>query len=138
MELTPAGEELLIRTQIILKNVKKIYDRVGEENSYRKQEVTIGIPPISCARMYPLVMGNFAHSHPNIDVQVQDCCNHINITRILQDDLEIGFIILPDVPNPGLEFLPLEKGNLMVLLSEDHPLAKKEAISSRIWLMRIS
>ena len=129
MELTPAGEELLIRTQIILKNVKKLYDRVGEENSYRKQEVTIGIPPISCARMYPLVMGNFAHSHPNIDVQVQDCCNHINITRILQDDLEIGFIILPDVPNPGLEFLPLEKGNLMVLLSEDHPLAKKEAIS---------
>ena len=102
MELTPAGEELLIRTQIILKNVKKIYDRVGEENSYRKQEVTIGIPPISCARMYPLVMGNFAHSHPNIDVQVQDCCNHINITRILQDDLEIGFIILPDMPNPGL------------------------------------
>ena len=53
--------------------------------------------------------GELLHSHPNIDVQVQDCCNHINITRILQDDLEIGFIILPDMPNPGLEFLPLEK-----------------------------
>ena len=128
MELTPSGEELLRRAQIILKNVDLIYDKVLEANTYRRQELTIGIPPISCARMYPLVLNDFSRFHPNIDIKIHDGCNHETIHQILRDDLEIGFIILPDIPNAGLEFFPLEKGNLLVLLSEEHPLASQETI----------
>lgn len=129
MELTPAGKEVLTRAHIIMRNIQQIYDKAVEANAYRRQEVTIGIPPISCARMYPLILGEFAQSHPHIEVHVHDCCNHETIHQILRDDLETGFIILPEIPNPGLEFMPLEHGSLMILISEKHPLAQKNAIS---------
>lgn len=128
LELTPAGEELLLRTQVILRNVHLIYSRVREADTYRKQQLSIGIPPISCAQMYPLAMGEFARSHPNIDVRVQDTCNHETILQILRDDLELGFIILPEDPNPNIEFLSLEEGSVLVLLSDQHPLSRQRAV----------
>jgi len=129
IRLTPSGEDLLIHTQVILKNVGKIYEKVKNESTYRRQEIQVGIPPISCSMLYPLVLTDFAREHPNIDVHIQDCCNHETIQRLLQDDLDLGFIILPEIPDRSLDTLSLESGRLTVLLSSSHPLAEKENIS---------
>ncbi|WP_434309653.1 LysR family transcriptional regulator [Hominifimenecus sp. rT4P-3] len=129
LTLTPAGEEILHRSEVILENVEKIYDRASITDGYQRQELNLGMPPISCAKLYPMVLQDFAKEEPNVDLIIQDICNHEIIEQIQQGGIEAGFLIRQDTLPEDMEYLNLEKGVLQVLLSENHPLSQKTSVS---------
>lgn len=129
LSLTPAGEEILHRSEVILENVQKIYDRAAVSDGYQRQELSLGIPPISCAKMYPMVLRDFAKEEPNVDLAIQDICNHEIIQQIQQGGIEAGFLIRQDTLPEDMEYLNLESGTLQVLLSQNHPLSRKDSVT---------
>ena len=129
LALTSIGEEVLQRSQVILNNVSQIYQKTSSTDQYQRQKLSIAVPPISCAQLYPLLLKEFAPAHQHIDLQIMDVCNQEAITKITEGAVDLGFIILPVYSDPKLEYCSLQKGELLVLLSKDHPLAEKECIS---------
>lgn len=129
LDLTPAGEEVFRHAEVILENVQKIYERTSVSGEYLRQELTLGIPPISCAKMYPVVLGDFAAAEPNVELKIQDICNHEIICQIQEGGIEAGFLIRPDQMPEGLEYWGMEEGSLQVLLSSKHPFSQKESLT---------
>ncbi len=89
----------------------------------------MGIPPISCAQLYPVVLGLFAEAEPNVEVTIRDICNHEIICQIQEGGIEAGFLIRPEQLPEGLEYWGMEEGTLRVLLSRRNPLAQKESLT---------
>lgn len=129
LDLTPAGEEVFRHAGVILENVQKIYERTAASGGYQRQELTLGIPPISCAQMYPVVLGPFAKAEPNVDVTIRDICNHEIICQIQEGGIEAGFLIRPHQMPEELEYWGMEEGSLRILLSSQNPLSRKESLT---------
>lgn len=128
--LTPAGDELLRRTEGIFRNLDSVTEQI-KSGAYLRHRLCIAVPPVSCASLYGPILKEFAPRHPDIALTIDDRCNAelLEHLRHYGEDIDAGFIIRPDELPEEIEYLGLEKGSVFVLLSESNPLAAKESIS---------
>lgn len=128
--LTPAGDELLRRTESIFKNLDTVTEEI-KSGAYLRHRLCIAVPPVSCASLYEPILSEFAPAHPDIALTIDDRCNAELLEHLQHygNDVDAGFIIRPDELPEEIEYLDLDRGSLFVLLSDSHPLAAKQAIS---------
>ena len=74
------------------------------------------------------MINHFKEKYPNLEVVL--CEGTIKEVEdwLVSRVVDIGIVILP---NKEMEIVPLTKGKMVVILREDHPLCKKEAITIR-------
>ena len=127
---TPAGDELLRRSESIFRNIDIIKDEI-HQGRFGKEKLSIAIPPISCSAMYPIILGGFAPIHPEIEITVQDVCNGEVLHHLLGGDGELdgGFVVGSAVQSPNVDSVDLAPGTLKLLISTRHPLAGKKAVN---------
>lgn len=129
IRLSMAGEMLLPRAEQILKNVQSAIEDLTNLGSQRKKELHLGIPPMSCSIMYPIVLTDYRKEFPDVEIHITDLCNQEIIHMILEEELELAFAVLPEQLNDCLEIVPLTEGMISVLISRKHPLADFESLS---------
>ncbi len=127
--LTPAGEELLRRTETIFRNLDAVTEEI-KNGAYRRHKLCIAVPPVSCASLYGPILKEFVPAHPDISLQIDDRCNAELLKHLqnYENDIDAGFIIHPEGLPEDIEYLDLEQGSLYALLPANHPLASLNTI----------
>lgn len=125
VSLTEKGELFLKRVNHIL---KEVHEATMEVQNYDSQHVSLGLPPMIGAYLFPDIFLKLQKVHPQTKIQVREK-GSIAIQSILeQADLDIAFMILPQKSHL-LEQIPLISKEAVVCLPKHHPLAKRKSLS---------
>ncbi len=126
--VTDVGNRILVHIREILSSVEKIEQEVAMEKGHEVGTIRIGSFPSASAHFLPKMINHFKEKYPNLEVVL--CEGTIKEVEdwLVSRVVDIGIVILP---NKEMEIVPLTKGKMVVILREDHPLCKKEAITIR-------
>ncbi len=128
--LTPAGDELLRRTESIFKNLDTVTEEI-RSGAYLQHQLCVAVPPVSCASLYGPILNEFVPQHPDIALTIDDRCNAELLEHLQHygNDIDAGFIIHPGYLPEEIEYLDLDGGSVYAMLSDRHPLAARESVS---------
>lgn len=126
--VTDVGSRILVHIREILNGVEKIEQEVAMEKGHEVGTIRIGSFPSASAHFLPKMINHFKEKYPNLEVVL--CEGTIKEVEdwLVSRVVDIGIVILP---NKEMEIVPLTKGKMVVILREDHPLCKKNAITIR-------
>lgn len=121
--LTSEGKQLLPYLRNISNSYHELSERVFELLGMETGLIRIGtFSSVSCHLLPPLIKG-FKTMYPNIKFELlQGDYDEIE-TWVVDGAIDFGFICLPSTKN--LETIFLKKDRMMVIVSRDHPYAKK-------------
>ncbi|MES5947535.1 LysR substrate-binding domain-containing protein [Bacillus cereus group sp. MG6] len=124
--VTDVGERILVHIREILNGIEKIEQEVAMEKGHEVGTIRIGSFPSASAHFLPKMINLFKEKYPNLEVVL--CEGTIKEVEdwLVSRVIDIGIVILP---NKDMEIVPLAKGKMVVILREDHPLCKKDAIT---------
>lgn len=129
LSLTPEGKVFLKRIEVALRNIEDAVLEVDDYKQLQKGTIKIGIPPMMGAYLFPKVFSGFRQLHPNLDVLLYEEGSLTIREKLESDELDFGIIIVPEsVPN--LNVVKMSRNQLMVCVSQQSPLADKNAITS--------
>ena len=126
--VTDVGSRILVHIREILNGVEKIEQEVAMEKGHEVGTIRIGSFPSASAHFLPKMINHFKEKYPNLEVVL--CEGTIKEVEdwLVSRVVDIGIVILP---NKEMEIVPVTKGKMVVILREDHPLCKKDAITIR-------
>lgn len=126
--VTDVGSRILVHIREILNGVEKIEQEVAMEKGHEVGTIRIGSFPSASAHFLPKMINHFKEKYPNLEVVL--CEGTIKEVEdwLVSRVVDIGIVILP---NKEREIVPLTKGKMVVILREDHPLCKKNAVTIR-------
>ncbi|MGP4949463.1 MULTISPECIES: LysR family transcriptional regulator [Bacillus] len=126
--VTDVGSRILVHIREILNGVGKIEQEVAMEKGHEVGTIRIGSFPSASAHFLPKMINHFKEKYPNLEVVLYEGTIKEVEDWLVSRVVDIGIVILP---NKEMEIVPLTKGKMVVILREDHPLCKKDAITIR-------
>lgn len=125
--LNDTGKYLLVKAEEILQRVDE-FEMLGR-SSELVGTLSIGASKTIGTYFLPELMINFLNKHPNVDVNYI-IENSDNISRkVLQGEVDIGFIE-SDYANSKLFTQSVKEDQLLIIADKSHPLAKKSVVTS--------
>jgi DNA-binding transcriptional LysR family regulator len=125
--LTDAGEALLPIARRVLTDVIELVNEVAEVEGLRRGHVGIGATPSLSATLLPVVLGRFHTSHPGVSIAVSEQGSTHLLKGLASGELDLALAVLP-VHEQGIERTVLAIEELVVAISDDHPLASRQRI----------
>lgn len=125
--LTREGELFYARVERILKELDAAVEEVKPRKKAVKQPVSIGLSPFTGVILERIL------SHPDAMKQgvffnlVRRSATEL-MSRLMNRELDLSLMINYHLP-PELEFIPLERQEVLLVLPPDHPLQFKEEIT---------
>lgn len=126
--VTDVGSRILVHIREILNGIEKIEQEVAMEKGHEVGTIRIGSFPSASAHFLPKMINHFKEKYPNLEVVLYEGTIKEVEDWLVSRVVDIGIVILP---NKEMEIVPLTKGKMVVILREDHPLCKKDAITIR-------
>ncbi|ARZ62080.1 MULTISPECIES: LysR family transcriptional regulator [Bacillus cereus group] len=126
--VTDVGNRILVHIREILNGIEKIEQEVAMEKGHEVGTIRIGSFPSASAHFLPKMINHFKEKYPNLEVVLYEGTIKEVEDWLVSRVVDIGIVILP---NKEMEIVPLTKGKMVVILREDHPLCKKDAITIR-------
>lgn len=124
--LTDVGTRILVHFREILSGVEKIEQEVAMEKGHEVGTIRIGSFPSASAYFLPKMINIFREKYPNLELVLYEGTLKEVEEWLLSRVIDVGIVILP---NKEMEIVPLTKGEMVVVLRDDHPLCEKEAIT---------
>ena len=125
VKITPEGTQLLPYIRNICNSHRDLIDKANRLHGLEFGLIRIGtFSSISC-HWLPVLIKTFQEEHPNIDFELlhgdyTEIENWVNEGRI-----DFGFLSLPSIA--AFENIMLKQDRLMVILPQNHPLAKEDS-----------
>lgn len=123
--LTDVGTRILVHFREILSGVEKIEQEVAMEKGHEVGTIRIGSFPSASAYFLPKMINIFREKYPNLELVLYEGTLKEVEEWLLSRVIDVGIVILP---NKEMEIVPLTKGEMVVVLRDDHPLCE-EAIT---------
>lgn len=124
--LTDVGNRILVHFREILNGVEKVEQEVAIEKGHEVGTIRIGSFPSASAYFLPKMINIFREKYPNLELVLYEGTLKEVEELLLSRVIDVGIVILP---NKEMEIVPLTKGEMVVVLRDDHPLCEKEAIT---------
>ena len=126
VQLSSDGQRLLPYAQRVCEEYQKLQNKVCELNGIQSGLIRIGTFSSVATHWLPNIIKEFQKDYPNIDYELL-LGDYTEIEEwIMEGRVDCGFLRLPT--HPDLETIFLEQDKLLVILPENHPLAKYERI----------
>lgn len=127
VSLTEEGKVFLKRVEKILFEVEDTLLEIQDLKCLNQGQIKLGLPPIIGAHFFPNMFIEFTKKHPCVDLQVYEE-GSINVHHSIEEgELDLGLIILPKEAR-NLETIEILKNNIVLCVSKDHELSKKEKV----------
>ncbi|HEX2771808.1 MAG TPA: LysR family transcriptional regulator [Micromonosporaceae bacterium] len=124
ISLTAAGEALLPLATRILADADTARREVQDLIGLRRGRVRLGATPSLCMALVPPVLRRYRDAHPGIDLHVTESGSLDLIRDLLQGDLDLALIILPERgTDADLRAEPILRENLVVASVDPLPAA---------------
>ena len=124
VELTPAGNYLKGEVEFILNHLEQTKKQLKLVDKGHMGEVRIGFLGSAMQNVVPKLLLNMKKTHPLVHTSLEELSNRAQISAILKDKLDLGFVRMARVPK-GLQIKPIFEDTFSLVLPEDHPLDEK-------------
>ncbi len=128
--LTDEGRILYQYAKTIFGLEKEIENAIDDMRELKRGVLRIGTSKTYARYFMPFMLSSFHDRYPNIKIELNEG-NSLEMTLSLLDFKNEIVIIAKAEDVPGVCFIPFSREEMMVIVSPDHPLAKKEAIFFR-------
>lgn len=130
VELTPAGQALLERSQKIFQELEDARLEVKRYGSGEKGILRIGCEDGSTFSVLPPVMQNFQKEYPAVQCSIVTQPVDDLVVALRSGDLDLGIVPLP-MNDPELDLIKLGSCAMIAALSANLPLAAKAKLQLR-------
>jgi len=128
--LTEAGEKLLDRAQLILREYAAALDELAALTGAEKGRLRIGsASAMVSADPLPQILKELRKVHPGVETSVASGTSEELVQRILTGELDAAFVSLP-VDARGIQTELLNEDSLVAIASPRHRLGKQKVVSA--------
>lgn len=128
VSLTPAGHALLAGSRPALADISRAVEDARRTLRGAPDRLRVGVTLSGDADLVPSVLRRFHERHPTVDVLVDRASTASHVHDLQQGQLDVSFVRLPLTDVDLLEVTPIRSDDMLIVLSEDHPLASQQAI----------
>jgi LysR family hydrogen peroxide-inducible transcriptional activator len=125
--VTEAGKCLLGYARKILAEIGDARRCVDELKREVVGRLAVGAIPTIAPYVLPALIGKFQHRYPKVTLEIFEDTTETLVRRLEDGELDIALVSTCS-ESPGLERHSLGEEALLILLPEEHPLAKKKKI----------
>lgn len=92
VQLTDAGDALLLRSRRVLREVDAIYEEIAAVRGLQTGKVVVGVTPTLGAFDVGAELATFATAHPGITIAVREGFTSSLLSRLRADELDLAFV----------------------------------------------
>lgn len=129
LALTPAGEELRVRSRSVLGDTDELVRRAQELSSGTTSMLRIGAMSISLERVVAPIIHAFTRAHPDIGIRVVEADAPDLAALVEAGQLDLAFT--RDINSDSLASSRLFPMHLVAAAPAAHPLARRESVDVR-------
>ncbi|MEY2684475.1 MAG: hypothetical protein RJA09_1619 [Pseudomonadota bacterium] len=128
VRLTPAGEALVPTARALLAQAAAAAQMAREAALGIRGRLQVGFAGTLLYRGLPQVLSQFQALYPQLTLGVQEMSSSDQLTDLLHDRLDVGFVHTTRVPSACSQ-IRVSSQPLVACLPADHPLAEQKALS---------
>lgn len=122
VQLSPAGETLLLHAQQFMQQVERLKGDMQQYNNGLKGHIRIFANTTAATEFMPEVLGNFLARNPQVNVSLEERLNQEILRGIQDGTADIGIVAGP-VRAPELEVINFSTDRLVLATAPEHALA---------------
>ena len=126
--LTDEGKSLYAYAAKIFKYEKEIENIIDDMRELKRGMLSLGTTKAYARYFMPLMITTFHKNYPNIKIQLNEGSSLDMIHSLLDFKIEVAVIARTE-DHPEIHFLPFSQEEMAVIVSTDHPLSRKKAIT---------
>src|SRR5258708_1858133 len=129
ISLTEMGKRVIKRAREILGLHSAILQEAAATKGLKRGSVRIGSFGITASvQLLPQLMWAFGQKYPEIELRIFEGVDREVIEWLYDRYVDVGFVLLP---NESMDTIQIAEDQLVAVLPDSHPLAKKSAIRPR-------
>ena len=126
--LTPNGRAFRPHAERILDELQTYRSGLSRQQDAPSGSLTLATSHHIGLHRLPQVLRDFKIRYPKVDLDLHFMDSEDACTAIVNNELELAVVTLPESPDEGLVCEPVWVDQLVVVLAPDHPLAQAAAI----------
>jgi LysR family transcriptional regulator for metE and metH len=127
MVLTPAGERLLSSARSILDEMRRAEEDIRQIALVREGVLRISTECYTCYHWLPSLLKIFNREYPRIEVEIVVGATAAPLQALLDGKIDLALVSEPP-KNGKLVYSPMFQDELVVVTSNDHPLASRSFV----------
>ncbi|MGH1578002.1 LysR substrate-binding domain-containing protein [Planktotalea sp.] len=128
LNLTQAGKQFMVQAQKVLAEADNLNRLAGSISGKVQGPLNIGCLLTFAQVILPAVRRRFQNTHPDVQVTQLETDQLTLIEKLRRAEIDVALSYDLAIP-PDLEFVPLRDLPPYVVVSADHPLAKRKTVS---------
>jgi DNA-binding transcriptional LysR family regulator len=125
---TPAGNALARHARVLLQQAERLQQELAEYAQGVKGQVRLLCNTTAITEYLPELLADFLHSHPNLDIDLQELPSTRITHALRQGAVDIG-IVSDAVDTDGLQTRAFRDDPLVLIMPREHPLAQATSVS---------
>jgi molybdate transport repressor ModE-like protein len=126
--LTQAGRTLLQHARTILRQAERLHEDLGAYGGGLAGQIRVLSNTNALTEFLPEALSSFLASHPNISVDLEERLSDEIVGLIAEGVADLG-VVAGTVDAGALETFPFRRDRFVLVVAQDHPLAKRSRIS---------
>lgn len=125
VELTPAGETLLLHTKALLMQMNQLQSDMSDHAVGRRGVLRLMANTSAMTEFLPEDLAKYSELHPDIRLVVEERWSQEIINAVLSGEADLG-IVVEGLRMEGISYFPYRNDRLAVLLPASHELASRK------------
>lgn len=127
VQLTAAGQAFVPAARALLAQASAAAREARDVAEGQSGQLQIGFAGTMLYCGLPQILSRFQLSHPRLRLVLRELSSTEQLSELLRDRLDVGFVHTPRVP-PGFEQILVASQPLVACLPENHPLARAPSL----------
>jgi LysR family transcriptional regulator, hydrogen peroxide-inducible genes activator len=122
-ELTPVGEEVVLRAQRILVEVDDLLDHTRHHDRLLSGPLRLGAIPSIAPYLLPTALPRLHERHPALDLRIRETQTAVLLDELARGSLDLLILSVP-AEHPEVETIRLFDDRFLLAVPAAHPLAR--------------
>lgn len=123
MTLTPAGRLVLDRARKVLGEAEQLRETLRDLTGQRRVKLRLAGTTVANSTFLPAALGPFLADYPQVDLQLIERNSPEILQAVQAQEIDIG-VLDGNVAGESVVTLPFRNDRLVLLVPDDHPLAR--------------
>ncbi len=125
---TQAGRTLLQHARIILRQAERLHEDLGAYGGGLAGQIRVLSNTNALTEFLPEALSSFLAAHPSVSVDLEERLSDEIVGLIAEGVADLG-VVAGTVDAGGLETYPFRRDRFVLVVAQDHPLAKRTRIN---------
>ena len=125
---TQAGRTLLQHARAILRQAERLHEDLGAYGSGLAGQIRVLSNTNALTEFLPEALSSFLSAHPNVSVDLEERLSDEIVGLIAEGVADLG-IVAGTVDAGALQTYPFRRDRFVLVVAQDHPLAKRAKVS---------